>query len=112
MLCYRFSCIDALEICERLIFRYGKTYYCFDSLLLDNHSNHKRHSRFSLKRWLSRGISLASYGSRCNFPDTIKQYLEDIPIECLVSLCHYHSRVGEENPIEGDTTKFGDVILD
>ena len=112
MLCYRFSEPGCLNITERLIFKYGDCYYAFDSLLPNSkQSNHKRISHFRLERWLKKETQLMEYGKDYKFPDTMKQYLEDIPVESLAILCEYH----RGTRISGyyiNITKFEDVILD
>ena len=113
MLCYRFSDPGANNVTERLIFRYGGYYYSLDSLLpFSNMRNHKRVSHFRLERWLKKDIDLLYYGYY-KFPKTMEQYIEDIPVNDLVTLCNYNSRVGIRL-VNVDKiiskTKFSDVI--
>ena len=117
MLCYRFSDPGANNITERLIFRYGSFYYALDSLLpFSNLSYHKRVSHFRLERWLKKDIDLVCYcygKDDYKFPKIMEQYVEDIPVKDLVTLCNYHSIVGIR-PLNMDKiickTKFSDVI--
>ena len=112
MLCYRFSDPGSLNIVERLIFRYGDCYYAFDSLLPWYKRNHKKVSHFRLERWLKKGIELVTYGKDYKFPDTLEQYLEDIPVTDLIALREYYRRFGRGEDNIGRSLEFKDVILD
>ena len=111
MLCYRFSDPGSLNIVERLIFKYGDCYYAFDSLLPWYKSNHKKVSHFRLERWLRKGIELVTYGKDYKFPDTLEQYLEDIPVTDLIALREHYRRFGRGGDNIGRSLEFKDVIL-
>jgi hypothetical protein len=101
-----------LNIVERLIFRYGDCYYAFDSLLpSQTQSNHKRVSHFRLERWLKKGIELVTYGKDHEFPDTLEQYLEDIPVTDLIALREHYTRFRRGGDNIGRCLEFKDVIL-
>jgi hypothetical protein len=102
-----------LNIVERLIFKYGDCYYAFDSLLPSyKSSNHKRVSHFRLERWLKKEIELVTYGKDHKFPDSLRQYLEDIPITDLIALREHYRRFGRSGDNIGISLEFKDVILD